>query len=52
MDSITSPHTFKKANDTDICFIEKSLNENKYLMFIRKISHDFPDDVIKISEFL
>ena len=47
MDSITSPHTFKQANDTDICFIEKSLNENKYLMFIRKISHDFPDDVIK-----
>ena len=47
MDNITSPHTFKDANDTDICFIEKSLNENKYLMFIRKISSDFPDDVIK-----
>jgi hypothetical protein len=47
MDTTTSPHTFKEANDTNLCFIEKSLNENKYLIFIRKISCDFPDNVLK-----
>jgi hypothetical protein len=47
MDNTTSPHTFKEANDADICFIEKSLKGNKYLMFIRKISRDFPNDILK-----
>jgi hypothetical protein len=43
----TSPHLFKEGNDTDIKFIEKSLNNNKYSMFIRKISPDFPDEILK-----
>lgn len=45
--SSTSPHLFKDADELDIKFIEKSLNNDKYVMFIRKISTEFPDDVLK-----
>jgi hypothetical protein len=45
--SATSPHVFKTANLLDIQFIEKNLNENKFTMFIRKVSLDFPDEVLK-----
>jgi hypothetical protein len=47
MTSATSPHLFKYANKTDIDFIEKFLKENKYTMFIRKISPEFPDTILK-----
>lgn len=45
--STTSPHLFKDSNKLDIEFIEKNLNENKYVMFIRKISPVFPDEVLE-----
>lgn len=45
--STTSPHLFKDANDQDIRFIESELERNKYAMFIRKVSVEFPDDVLK-----
>jgi hypothetical protein len=47
MNSSTSPHVFKEANQMDIQVIEKNLNENKFVMFIRKVSSDFPDEVLK-----
>jgi hypothetical protein len=46
MSSSTSPHLFKKGDETDIKFIEESLKENKFAVFIRKISPDFPDEII------
>jgi hypothetical protein len=45
--SPTSPHIFKEANDTNIQFIERELERNKYGIFIRKIAPEFPDDVLK-----
>ena len=47
MASSTSPHIFKEANQTDITFIEKFIKENKYTMFIRKVSPEFPDEVLQ-----
>lgn len=47
MMSSTSPYLFKNANDNDIKFIEKTLIENPYVMFIRKIDTDFPDEILK-----
>jgi hypothetical protein len=47
MDSATSPHTFKDANSNDIQFIEENLKKNKYAMFIRKVSPDFPDEILR-----
>jgi hypothetical protein len=47
MGSSTSPHTFKDANGKDIEFINKQLKKNKYAMFLRKISLEFPEDVLK-----
>lgn len=46
MTSSTSPHLFKDANHKDILFIEKTLLDNKFTIFIRKISPDFPDKVL------
>jgi hypothetical protein len=49
MTSITSPYLFKEANERDIAFIEKNLenlNENEMVMFVRKISPEFPDNVL------
>jgi hypothetical protein len=43
----TSPHMFKDADEKDIQFIEKTLAENEYVMFIRKIHPEFPDEVLK-----
>ena len=45
--SITSPHLFKEGNDTDVQFISKSLKTDKYVMFIRKVSPDFPDSLLR-----
>ena len=47
MTSATSPYLFKHANKTDIDFIEKFIKENKYTMFIRKVSPEFPDTILE-----
>jgi hypothetical protein len=47
MASATSPHLFKEANNADIKFIETELDKNKYALFIRKISPDFPDAILR-----
>jgi hypothetical protein len=46
MASPTSPHVFKEGNEQDLLFIEKSLRENKYAIFIRKIAPEFPDEIL------
>jgi len=46
MSSPTSPHLFEKGDEMDIKFIENSLKENKFVLFIRKISPEFPDEII------
>jgi hypothetical protein len=45
--SITSPHLFKEGNETDVQFINKSLKTDKYVMFIRKVSPEFPDTLLQ-----
>lgn len=47
MSSSTSPHVFTTANQHDLAFIEKTLKENEYTMFIRKIAPEFPDEILK-----
>ena len=44
--SATSPHVFKNADENDIYFIDKELNKNNYAMFIRKVSPEFPDEIL------
>jgi len=45
--SPTSPHLFKEANELDIKFINKSLETEKYAMFIRKIAPEFPNTILR-----
>jgi len=45
--SPTSPHLFKDGNELDIKFITKSLENDKFVMFIRKIAPEFPNDIIR-----
>ena len=45
--STTSPHLFKEGNETDIQFIDKSLKTDKYVMFMRKVSPEFPDTLLR-----
>lgn len=47
MTSSTSPYLFKEVNDINIQFIESELSKNKFAMFIRKISPEFPDEKIR-----
>jgi hypothetical protein len=47
MTSATSPHVFKEANKEDITFIDKELERNCYAVFIRKVSTEFPDEVLR-----
>jgi hypothetical protein len=47
MNNPTSPYIFKDANGKDIEFMNTNLEKNKYALFIRKISPDFPDKVLK-----
>lgn len=47
MESATSPHLFIKADEKDIKFIDSSLEKNKYVMFIRKVSPEFPDQILR-----
>jgi hypothetical protein len=46
MASATSPYLFKEGNKKDINFIETELEKNKYAIFIRKISNEFPDEIL------
>ena len=45
--STTSPHVFKYGDEEDIKFIDKELEKNPYNIFIRKISPEFPDEVLR-----
>lgn len=47
MMSATSPYLFTEATDRNTIFIEKTLKENNHVMFIRKISPNFPDSILK-----
>jgi len=47
MATSTSPHLFQYGDENDKKFIEKSLDNNKFAMFIRKISPKFPDEVLR-----
>uniref|UniRef100_A0A6C0AQH9 Glycosyltransferase n=1 Tax=viral metagenome TaxID=1070528 RepID=A0A6C0AQH9_9ZZZZ len=47
MYTATSPHLFKDANERDILFIEENCKKNNYTMFIRKVSREFPNEVLK-----
>lgn len=47
----TSPHLFKDGNETDIKFIDNSLKNEKYVAFIRKISTEFPNDILRYYIF-
>jgi hypothetical protein len=43
MSSFTSPHIFKEGNTQDLVFINKELERNNSIMFIRKIAPEFPN---------
>jgi hypothetical protein len=45
MSNATSPHMFE-GNKEDIQFILNELKQNKYAMFLRKISPNFPDNIL------
>lgn len=47
MESSTSPHLFKYADELDIKFMDNIFKEHKYAIFIRKIDPKFPDSIIK-----
>jgi hypothetical protein len=47
MTSATSPHVFKDANKEDTVFIDKELQKKHYAVFIRKISTEFPDEILR-----
>ena len=46
MESSTSPHLFKLADEKDIKFIDSSIEKNKYAIFIRKVAPEFPNDIL------
>lgn len=46
MTSATSPYLFKEGNEKDLSFIDSELSKNKYAMFIRKVSPEFPDELL------
>jgi hypothetical protein len=47
MSSATSPHVFEEGNKVDIKFIQSELERNNFAVFIRKISNEFPDEILK-----
>ena len=51
MSSATSPHIFKDADEEDIKFIDRELESNFYAMFIRKVSPEFPDEILRYYIF-
>jgi hypothetical protein len=42
----TSPHTFSRFDVNDHLFIKKFLEDNKFTIFIRKVSSECPDNII------
>ena len=56
MSTPTSPYVFNEATSENINIISNLLKENKYAMFLRKVSKNFPDsaikDIIKYQEIL
>jgi len=46
MSSPTSPHLFENGSEKDIQFIEKGLKDHNMAMFLRKVSPDFPNEVL------
>ena len=46
MTSATSPYVFKEATIQNIHFIENAIKLNPFCMFIRKVSPEFPNEVI------
>jgi len=47
MSSPTSPYMFTEATEANINMIKTQLKENPYAMFLRKVSREFPDEVLK-----
>jgi hypothetical protein len=47
MSSPTSPHLFKDGDVEDIQFIENFLEKNEFVMFIRKVHPEFPDEILR-----
>lgn len=50
--SPTSPYVFDKGSEKEVALIKNCIATNKYCMFLRKISHTFPDNKLNtiISE--
>jgi hypothetical protein len=46
MQTPTSPHLFVECNEEDKMVINQLMIDNKYAMFLRKISYKFPDEEI------
>jgi len=50
MENATSPHVFKNDNEIvlekDKTFIYNELKKNKFALFLRKVTHDYPDDIL------
>lgn len=46
METATSPYLFKYGDENEIKEIKKLLKKNNYGIFLRKVSKDFPDDII------
>ena len=46
MSSSTSPYIFKNGDKREMDFILKSLQKNKYNMFLRKVDYRFPDAIL------
>ena len=46
MASSTSPYLFKEATEKNMEFIEQSLKGNPFVVFIRKVAPEFPDEVL------
>ena len=44
--SPTSPYIFKDGTEENINWIQTSIEKNQFAMFLRKVSPDFPDDVL------
>ena len=47
MSSPTSPHLFKDGDGDDVQFIENFLEKNEFVMFIRKVHPEFPDEILR-----
>jgi len=46
MESPTSPYLFKNGSDFELNIINNLKEKNKFGLFLRKVSKDFPDDII------